>query len=35
MNKGLTFGAGLGIGTGVMYLLDPDRGEEPGRCFVS
>ena len=25
MNKGLTFGAGLGIGTGVMYLLDPDR----------
>jgi len=24
MNKGLTFGAGLGIGTGVMYLLDPD-----------
>lgn len=27
MNKGLTFGAGLGIGTGVMYLLDPDRGK--------
>jgi hypothetical protein len=27
MNKALTFGAGLGIGTGVMYLLDPDRGK--------
>ena len=27
MNKGLAFGAGLGIGTGVMYLLDPDRGK--------
>lgn len=27
MNKVLTFGAGLGIGTGVMYLLDPDRGK--------
>ena len=27
MNKGLTFGAGLGIGTIVMYLLDPDRGK--------
>src|SRR5687767_4048492 len=27
MNKGLTFGAGLGIGTGLMYLLDPDRGK--------
>lgn len=26
MNKGLTFGAGLGLGTGLMYLLDPDRG---------
>ena len=26
MNRGLTFGAGLGIGTCVMYLLDPDRG---------
>jgi hypothetical protein len=23
MNKGLTFGAGLGIGTIVMYVLDP------------
>ena len=27
MNKGLTFGIGLGIGTGLMYLLDPDRGK--------
>jgi len=27
MNKTLTFGVGLGIGTGVMYLLDPDRGK--------
>ncbi|HEY3025565.1 MAG TPA: hypothetical protein VGJ55_05410 [Pyrinomonadaceae bacterium] len=27
MNKGLAFGAGLGLGTGVMYLLDPDRGK--------
>ncbi len=27
MNKGLTFGAGLGIGTIVMYVLDPDRGK--------
>lgn len=26
MNKGLMFGAGLGLGTGLMYLLDPDRG---------
>jgi hypothetical protein len=26
MNKGLTFGAGLGLGTGIMFLLDPDRG---------
>jgi hypothetical protein len=26
MNRGLTFGAGLGLGTGLMYLLDPDRG---------
>jgi hypothetical protein len=26
MNKALTFAAGLGVGTGVMYLLDPDRG---------
>lgn len=26
MNRGLTFGVGLGIGTGMMYLLDPDRG---------
>jgi BON domain len=27
MNKALTFGAGFGLGTGVMYLLDPDRGK--------
>ncbi len=27
MNKALTFGAGLGLGTGLMYLLDPDRGK--------
>jgi hypothetical protein len=27
MNKGLTFGAGLGLGTGLMFLLDPDRGK--------
>ncbi len=27
MNRGLSFGAGLGIGTAVMYLLDPDRGK--------
>lgn len=27
MNKGLTFGAGIGLGTGLMYLLDPDRGK--------
>ena len=27
MNKALTFGAGLGLGTGVMFLLDPDRGK--------
>jgi hypothetical protein len=26
MNKALTFGAGLVLGTGLMYLLDPDRG---------
>jgi hypothetical protein len=26
MNKALTFGAGLGLGTGLIYLLDPDRG---------
>lgn len=26
MNKGLTFGAGLGLGSGLMFLLDPDRG---------
>ena len=26
MNKALTFGAGLGLGTGLMFLLDPDRG---------
>lgn len=27
MNKALTFGAGLGLGTGLMFLLDPDRGK--------
>ena len=27
MNKALTFGVGLGLGTGLMYLLDPDRGK--------
>jgi hypothetical protein len=27
MNKALAFGAGLGLGTGLMYLLDPDRGK--------
>ena len=27
MNKGLAFGAGLGVGTGLMFLLDPDRGK--------
>ena len=27
MNTGLTLGVGLGIGTGAMYLLDPDRGK--------
>lgn len=27
MNKGITFGAGLGLGTGLMFLLDPDRGK--------
>jgi len=27
MNTGLTFGVGLGVGTGIMYLLDPDRGK--------
>src|SRR5687768_2375997 len=27
MNKGLTFGAGLGLGTGLMFLIDPDRGK--------
>ena len=26
MKKALLFGAGLGIGTGLMYLLDPDKG---------
>ncbi|HEU4509235.1 MAG TPA: BON domain-containing protein, partial [Pyrinomonadaceae bacterium] len=26
MNKGLTFGTGLGLGTGLMFLLDPARG---------
>lgn len=27
MNKGLAFGAGLGIGSGLMFLMDPDRGK--------
>lgn len=27
MNKGLAFGAGLGLGTGLMFLLDPNRGK--------
>ncbi len=27
MNKGLAFGAGLGMGTVAMYVLDPDRGK--------
>ncbi len=27
MNRGLALGAGLGIGTGLMYLFDPDRGK--------
>jgi hypothetical protein len=26
MNKGLAFGAGLGLGSGLMFLFDPDRG---------
>lgn len=26
MNKGLTLATGLGLGAGIMYLLDPDRG---------
>lgn len=27
MNRGLTFGTGLGLGTAAMFLLDPDRGK--------
>lgn len=27
MNKALLFGAGLGVGTAAMFLLDPDRGK--------
>lgn len=27
MNKAVTLGAGIGLGTGIMYLLDPDRGK--------
>lgn len=27
MNKGLAFGAGVGLGSGLMFLLDPDRGK--------
>ena len=33
MNKALLFGAGLGLGTATMYLLDPDRGKRR-RAFV-
>jgi hypothetical protein len=34
MNRGLTFGAVLGIGTGVMYLLDPESRKETTRAFA-
>lgn len=27
MNKGLALGAGVGLGSGLMFLLDPDRGK--------
>lgn len=27
MNRGLTFATGLGIGTGLMFLLDPVQGK--------
>ena len=27
MHRGLAFGTGLGIGTGLMFLLDPDQGK--------
>lgn len=27
MNKGMTFAASLGLGAGIMYLIDPQRGE--------
>ena len=33
MNKALLFGAGLGVGTAAMFLLDPDRGKRR-RAFV-
>jgi osmotically-inducible protein OsmY len=33
MNKALTFAAGVGLGTGMMYLLDPDRGKRR-RAFL-
>lgn len=33
MNKALLFGAGLGLGTATMFLLDPDRGNRR-RAFV-
>lgn len=34
MNKALLFGAGLGLGTATMFLLDPDRGKRR-RALVS
>jgi hypothetical protein len=27
MNRELAFGAGLGVGTGLMYVLDPQQGK--------
>jgi hypothetical protein len=34
MNKAILFGAGVGLGTGVMFLLDPARGKRR-RALVS